>query len=59
MVIRPPRQWWAMASSVSTRNHYIKKHVRFIPNKVNNRSILTQIPSSPDERLGRREARLS
>jgi hypothetical protein len=48
-----------MVSRVPTRNHCIKKRVRFILNEVDNRSILTQTPSSLDGRPGRREARLS
>jgi hypothetical protein len=46
------RGWWqwATASSAPSRNHYIKNHVRFILNKVDNRSILTRTPSSPNGR---------
>ena len=36
-VIGPLRWWWAIASSAPTRNHYTKKHIRFISNDVNSK----------------------
>jgi hypothetical protein len=41
-----------MASSVPTRNHYTKKHIRFIPNEVNSKIYPYPNPIKP-----RRKAR--
>jgi hypothetical protein len=36
-VIGPLEQRRGMASSAPMRNHYTKKHIRFIPNEVNSK----------------------
>jgi hypothetical protein len=41
MATRHSRWQPSMASSTPRRNHYIKKHIRFLQDKANNRSILT------------------
>ena len=47
MATRPLGRWWATESSAPTRNHYTKKHIRFIPNEVNKKIYPYSNPIKP------------